>query len=109
MLLYCILLNCIVNIVSVSDSLKSSQRSRSTDETDEEVPCATSDAEADLEYDSNDSFHQILANKNKPAKSAADKSSLEPVSEIDLAPNFLVMICIERAMHLPHIRDKSRY
>ena len=57
----------------------------------------------DPDYDPNDSFHQL----SSPKKEKSKKSNLSVVAEA--APQtFSVVISIDRAMHLPHIVDKSR-
>ncbi|XP_071126216.1 C2 domain-containing protein 3-like [Mytilus edulis] len=57
----------------------------------------------DPDYDPNDSFHQLSSLKKEKSK----KSNLSVVEEKESSV-FSVVISIDRAMHLPHIVDKSR-
>ena len=58
----------------------------------------------DPDYDPNDSFHQL----SSPKKEKSKKSNLSVVQETPSPTTFSVVISIDRAMHLPHIVDKSR-
>ncbi|KAK3100781.1 hypothetical protein FSP39_025242 [Pinctada imbricata] len=73
---------------------------------DEEVLLTDGEADLDPDYDPEDSFHRVLGQRS-PTKSKLNQSRLNTVEE-SVVPAFAVMISVDRAMHLPHISDKTR-
>ncbi|XP_076468573.1 C2 domain-containing protein 3-like isoform X2 [Babylonia areolata] len=57
---------------------------------------------SDFDYDSGDSFHQLVGSGHSPAKS---KSASK---EVDVGPVFTVHLSVERALHLPTVRASGR-
>ena len=75
-------------------------------ESDDDLEELEKSIEEDPDYDPNDSFHQL----SSPKKEKLKKSNLSVVQELPPPPpTFSVAISIDRALHLPHIVDKSRY
>ena len=60
----------------------------------------------DLDYDPDDSFHQIRS--EKPVKQPSPELEQGDVEQdVDTANSFPVLIAVERAMHLPLINNKA--
>ena len=59
----------------------------------------------DLDYDPDDSFHQIRS--EKPVKQPSQEREQDVEQAVDTANSFPVLIAVERAMHLPLINNKA--
>lgn len=60
----------------------------------------------DMDYDPDDSFHQIRS--EKPVKqSSPDQVPVDVEPVLDITDTFPVLIAVERAMHLPLISNKA--
>ena len=61
----------------------------------------------DIDYDPDDSFHQIRS--EKPVKQPTPDEAQDQGEEIvDTGDTFPVVIAVERALHLPLISNKAR-
>ena len=69
----------------------------------------------DVDYDPDDSFHQIVSHKAAKARSPGgvdeEGEELQQEAEPDqeAPPSFAVVIQVERALHLPLIKDKQKW
>lgn len=61
---------------------------------------------SDAEYDSADSFHQLVGGHRSPSKQVADAKKGQPSP--DEGQVFTVHLAIERAMHLPTVRQSTK-
>lgn len=63
----------------------------------------------DVDYDPDDSFHQIVSHKphSKASSPVKEMKSEESIPE-EITPTFTVIIQVERAFHLPHMHDKQK-
>lgn len=67
--------------------------------------------EIDVDYDPDDSFHQIVSHKpssQKPSSPEEEVNKQVESTESVTEPTFAVMIQVERALHLPQMHDKQK-
>ncbi|KAH3835312.1 hypothetical protein DPMN_108663, partial [Dreissena polymorpha] len=69
----------------------------------------------DVDYDPDDSFHQIVSRKPsrpsspaKEVKKGAEVTTMEESEEKETTPTFTAVVQVERALHLPHMHDKLK-
>lgn len=64
----------------------------------------------DVDYDPDDSFHQIVSRKPVSRSSSPVKEVKAEVEseEGEKTQTFTVIIQVERAFHLPHMHDKQK-
>ena len=62
----------------------------------------------DIDYDPDDSFHQIRSDKPAPQPTQVDAQE-QGEGVLDPGETFPVVIAVDRALHLPLISNKARY
>ena len=63
----------------------------------------------DADYDPDDSFHQIVSHKpvSRASSPVKEVTTVVESEQEETTPTFTAVIQVERALHLPHMKDKQ--